>query len=104
MMEDFDCDYYDVDDFSSGGDDSDDFDSSSPQEQLTFLNKVKDQETDLSRCAAVDSLDFDSEDDGDYSPFVSLSQKAIKRELRVLGCAISSHEGRLLQKPFFKSS
>ena len=61
-------------------------DSLSLQEQLAFLNKFKDQETDLSRCAAVDSLDFDSEDDGDYSPFVPLSQKAIKRELRVLGC------------------
>ena len=67
---------YDVDDFSSGGNDSNDFDSLSPQEQLTFPNKFKDQETDLSRCAAVDSLDFDAADDGDYPSFVLLSQKS----------------------------
>ena len=33
-----------------------------------------------------DVYDRDSEDDGDYPPFVPMSQKTIKRELRALGC------------------
>ena len=49
-----------------------------------------------------DVYDSDSEDDGDYSPFVPLSQKTIKRELRALGCYKQPRKPPL-QKPLFKS-
>ena len=44
--------------------------TTSRREAMTQMTLFEHQETDLSRCAAVDSLDFDSEDDGDYSLFV----------------------------------